>query len=230
MKTRIIKTDTFVGDAAAIIHDCALEAIADRGIFRFGLCGGNTPRPVFGELAKHYPDLPWEKIQVTFGDERCVPPDDAQSNYKMAKDSLFDAVKFPEGNIFRIRGEIDPETASLEYEQKLAQVASRFGEERYSHDLLLLGLGEDGHTASLFPGSPALKETVRNVIPATGPKPPPQRITFTLPLINAARHVCFLVNDPAKSAMVDAVIGGDPALPSAHVKPASGRLTWLLGM
>ena len=230
MKTRIIRTDTFVGDAVAIIHDSALEAITARGIFRLGLCGGNTPRPVYAELAKHYPDLPWEKVQVTFGDERCVPAGDAQSNYKMAKESLFDAVHLPEGNIFRIRGEIDPETAAREYEQKLAHVAARFGEERYSHDLLLLGLGEDGHTASLFPGSPALDETARNVIPATGPKPPPQRITFTLPLINAARHVCFLVNDPGKSAIIDRAIAGDASLPSALVKPASGRLTWLLGM
>ncbi len=230
MKTRIIKTDTFIGDAVAIIHDCALEAIAGRGIFRLSLCGGNTPRPIYAELAKLYPDLPWEKVQVTFGDERCVPPDDAQSNYKMAKSSLFDAVNFPEGNIFRIRGEIDPEAASREYEQKLAQVAARFGEERYSHDLLLLGLGEDGHTASLFPGSPSLQETVRNVIPTIGPKPPPQRITFTLPLINAARHVCFLVNDPAKNEIIQQATSGNLSLPSAHVKPASGRLTWLLGL
>ncbi|HWB61077.1 MAG TPA: 6-phosphogluconolactonase [Chthoniobacteraceae bacterium] len=230
MKTRIIKTDSFVGDAVAIIHDVALESIATRGIFRLGLCGGNTPRPVFAELAKLYLDLPWEKIQVTFGDERCVPPEDAQSNYKMAKTSLFDAVNFPEGNIFRIRGEIDPEAASLEYEQKLAQVAARFEEPRYSHDLLLLGLGEDGHTASLFPGSPALDETERNVIHTIGPKPPPQRITFTLPLINAARHVCFLVNDPAKSAIIERATSGDLSLPSARVKPESGRLTWLIGM
>ena len=230
MKTRIIRTDTFVGDAVAIIHDVALESIAERGIFRLGLCGGNTPRPVYADLAKLYLDLPWEKIQVTFGDERCVPPGDAQSNYNMAKISLFDAVNFPEGNIFRVRGEIDPAEAAQEYEQKLAQVASRFGEERYSHDLLLLGLGEDGHTASLFPGSPALDETVRNVIPTTGPKPPPQRITFTLPLINAARHVCFLVNDPAKSAIIDRATSGDESLPSARVRPASGRLTWLIGL
>lgn len=230
MKTRIIRTDTFVGDAVAIIHDCALEAIAERGMFRLSLCGGNTPRPIYAELARLYPDLPWEKIQFTFGDERCVPPDDAQSNYKMAKDSLFHSVSVPEGNIFRIRGEIDPEAAARECEQKLAHVAARLGEERYAHDLLLLGLGEDGHTASLFPGSPSLDETARNVIPTTGPKPPPQRITFTLPLINAARHVCFLVNDKAKSEMIDRVTGGDLSLPSARVKPASGRLTWLIGM
>jgi len=230
MKTRIIRTDTFVGDAVAIIHDAALEAIAARGIFRFCLCGGNTPRPVYEELAKLYLDLPWEKIQVTFGDERCVPPDDEQSNYKMARKTLFDAVNFPEGNIFRIRGEIAPGDAALEYEQKLEHVAERFGEERYAHDLLLLGLGEDGHTASLFPGSPALDETVRNVIPAIGPKPPPQRLTFTLPLINAAAHVCFLVNDPAKSEIIERATSGDLSLPAARVQPASGRLTWLIGL
>ena len=228
MKTRVLHTTNFVGDAAAIIHDAALEAIAERGIFRLSLCGGNTPKPIYAELAKST-DIPWEKVQITFGDERCVPPDHDQSNYLMAKRTLLDAAHVPEGNVFRIRGEIDPETASLEYEHKLAHVASRFGEERYAHDLLLLGLGEDGHTASIFPGSPALDEKVRNVIPATGPKPPPQRITFTLPLINAARHVCFLVNDPAKAGMIDEVIAGDLSRPAAHVKPASGNLTWLLG-
>ena len=228
MKTRILHTATFVGDAVAIIEESAVDAIAERGMFRLGLCGGNTPRPVYAQLAKH-DGLPWEKMQITFGDERCVPPDDDQSNYKMAKGTLLDPVHFPGGNVFRIRGEIDAEAAAREYEQKLAHVAARFGEARYTHDLLLLGLGEDGHTASLFPGSPALNEMVRNVVPAIGPKPPPQRITFTLPLINAARHICFLVNDPAKTAMINDVVKGNPALPAAHVKPSSGHLTWLLG-
>jgi len=227
MKTRIIHSKAFVGDAAAIIHESALDAIAGRGIFRLSLCGGNTPKPVYAELARQ--SLPWDKIQITFGDERCVPPDDDDSNYKMVKKALFDAIDIPEGNVFRIRGEMEPEAASLEYEHKLAHVASRFGESLYAHDLLLLGLGEDGHTASIFPGSPALNETRRAVIPATGPKPPPQRITLTFPIINAARHVCFLVNGSGKAAMVDEVVRGNPALPASHVKPASGRLTWLLG-
>ncbi len=224
---KIIRSTDFINDAVAIILDAAHEAVAARGIFRLGLCGGNTPRPIFAELAKH--ELPWEKVQVTFGDERCVPQDDAQSNFKMAKESLFDAAKIPTGNIFRIRGEIEPQTAALEYEQKLAQVAARFGEPRYAHDLLLLGLGEDGHTASLFPGSPALAETQRNVIPAIGPKPPPQRITMTFPLINAARHICFLVNDPAKEGVINEVIGGKSKFPAAQVRPANGSVTWLLG-
>lgn len=230
MKTRIIRTNYFIDDAVEIILDSALEAIDERGIFRFGLCGGNTPRPVFAELAKHRADLPWNKVQITFGDERCVPPDHDESNYKMAKRTLLDPLQIPDGNVFRIRGEIGPEAAALEYEQKLSQAAARFGEPRYAHDLLLLGLGEDGHTASLFPGSPALDETERNVIPAIGPKPPPRRITMTFPLINAARHVCFLVNDPAKRKIVDEVTSGASRLPAARVRPESGRLTWLAGV
>lgn len=229
MKARTLHTSAFAGDAAAIIQESAREAIAARGIFRLSLCGGNTPRPVYAELAKAGPDFPWDKVQITFGDERCVPPEDGQSNYRMAKEALFDKVSIPVGNIFRIRGEIDPETAAGECEQKLAHVAARFGESRYAHDLLLLGLGEDGHTASLFPGSPALAETNRNVIPATGPKPPPQRITFTFPLINAARHVCFLVNDSGKAEIVNEVIAGNSAYPAARVRPESGAVTWLLG-
>lgn len=229
MKTRIIRTSHFIDDAVEIILDSALEAIDERGVFRFGLCGGNTPRPVFAELAKHRAGLPWNKVQITFGDERCVPPGHDESNYKMAKHSLFDLAQIPDGNVFRIRGEIDPETAAQEYEEKLARFAARFGEPRYAHDLLLLGLGEDGHTASLFPGSPALDETERNVIPAIGPKPPPRRVTMTFPLINAARHVCFLVNDPAKGKILEEATGGDSRLPAARVRPESGRLTWLVG-
>lgn len=228
MKKRVVHTNNFVGDAAAVIEDAALEAIAARGMFRFCLCGGNTPRPVFAELAKH-DSIPWDKVQVTFGDERCVPPDDKQSNYLMARESLLGSVAIPEGNVFRIRGEIDPAAAALEYEQKLAHVAARFGESIYAHDLMLLGLGEDGHTASLFPGSPALDETMHTVIPTIGPKPPPQRITLTYPIINASRHVCFLVNDPAKDAIIKEAVNGNMALPSARVAPASGEITWLLG-
>ena len=192
-------------------------------MFRLSLSGGNTPRPVHEALAK-FDDLPWEKIQITFGDERCVPPDDKASNYRMARESLLDRIKIPAGNVFRIRGEIDPEAAAREYEAQLSAFAARFGEARYRHDLLILG-----HTASLFPGSPALAEVARNVIPATGPKPPPQRITMTLPLLNAARHVVFLVNDAGKQPIIDEILAGATGYPAAHVRPVDGKLTWLLG-
>ena len=226
----VVRTKNFVGDAAKFILEHARAAIAERGLFRLALSGGNTPRAIHAELASIAGDLPWNKVQITFGDERCVPPDHKDSNYLMAKESLLDLVPIPEANVFRIRGEIDPEAAARECEAKLAAVAARFGEERYVHDLILLGLGEDGHTASLFPGSPALNETERNVIPATGPKPPPQRVTFTFPLLNAARQICFLVkNDPAKEQVIREVIAGDERYPAARVRPVNGGTTWLIG-
>jgi 6-phosphogluconolactonase len=230
VKARVIRCGDFAGDAARFILDEARAALSGRGIFRLGLSGGQTPRAVHAEMVRLGKGIAWERVQVTFGDERCVPPEDASSNFRMARESLLDPLALPAGNVFRIRGEIAPEDAAREYEQKLATVAQRMGEERYVHDLLLLGLGEDGHTASLFPGSPALSETVRNVIPARGPKPPPQRVTMTFPLINAARHVCFLVNDRAKDALVEAIAGGNNAdYPAAMVRPASGAVTWLVG-
>jgi 6-phosphogluconolactonase len=222
--TTIHLTD-FARDAARHILEAGREAIASRGLFRLGLAGGNTPRAIYSAMAELGGDFPWAKLQITFGDERCVPPDHADSNFLMASESLLTHAPIPEGNVFRMRGEIDPNAAADEYEAKLAAVASRFGEERYSHDVLLLGLGPDGHTASLFPGSPACDEKERNVIPARGPKPPPQRISLTFPCINAARQICFLVNEPAKQPVIDEVQSGAPRHPASRVSSA----TWLLG-
>jgi 6-phosphogluconolactonase len=199
--------------------------IAERGLFRLGLAGGNTPAVVYAAMAKLGTDFPWGKVQITFGDERCVPPDDADSNFGMAQKALLGVVPIPEGNVFRMCGEIDPAVAASEYEAKLAAVAARFGEPRYSHDLLLLGLGPDGHTASLFPGSSALDEQQRNVIPARGPKPPPQRLTMTFPLLNASRQIAFLVSDAGKQSVISEVQAGDPRYPASRITSA----TWLLG-
>ena len=223
---QIVPTRFFAEEAAAWIVAEARAAIADRGLFRLALAGGNTPRAVHEAMARIGADVAWPRVQITFGDERCVPPDDEDSNYRMAKESLFDRVPLPAGNVFRIRGEIAPEDAAREYEEKLAAVAARFGETRYVHDLILLGMGPDGHTASLFPNSPALDEAVRNVIAATGPKPPPQRITMTFPLINAARKVCFLVNDAAKLSLVEKIVGGDESYPAGRVR--AGELRWMV--
>ena len=222
--SQIIRLTNFAEDAAEWIAAEARTAITERGIFRVALAGGETPRAVHEALAKC--DVAWPRVQVTFGDERCVPPDDADSNYRMAKESLLDRVAMPP-NVFRIRGEIAPEDAALEYEKKLAAVAARFGETRYVHDLVILGMGPDGHTASLFPGSPALDETERNVIPATGPKPPPQRITMTFPLLNAARRVCFLLKGAEKIPLMEKIVAGDESYPAGRVKAAS--VTWLVG-
>ena len=228
MKTRVIHSPAFVEDAVIIITESAREAIQARGIFRLCLCGGNTPRPVYAKLAQSK-DIPWERVQITFGDERCVPPEDAQSNFKMAKESLLDSVPIPAGNVFRIRGELPPEQAAQDYQDKLRQVASRFGETRYLHDLLLLGLGEDGHSASLFPETAALEETERDVVANFVPKFGTHRITLTYPLLNAAREICFLINDPSKAGVIDAIVAGGSSFPAGKVAPSSGRLTWLLG-
>jgi len=215
----------FARDASHYILERGRAAIAVRGMFRLSLSGGNTPREVYAAMADVGRSFSWDKMQITFGDERCVAPHDKDSNFRMVQESLLTAAPIPGGNVFRIRGEIDPSAAAAEYEAKLAAVAARFGEERYVHDLVLLGLGPDGHTASLFPGSPALDESKRNVIPATGAKPPPQRITFTFPLINAAREIAFLVREDSKQTVVAEVQAGDPRHPASRVKPA----TWLLG-
>ena len=219
--------DDFPRHAAAFLREEIQRAIDARGLCRLALSGGGTPRAIHEQLAILGADLPWDHVQITFGDERCVPPDHAESNYRMARESLLDRVPIPAGNVFRIRGEIAPEDAAREIESRLAAVAARCGEPRYIHDVLLLGVGDDGHTASLFPGSPALDETARNVIPTTGPKPPPQRITMTFPLLNAARHVCFLAAGAAKRPIIDAILAGDTRYPATRVRPA--RTTWLLG-
>ena len=227
MTPSLLHTTSFPADAARLILDSARLAIAERGIFRIALSGGRTPAAVYRQWAATGSD--WDRVQITFGDERCVPPDDDQSNYLMARQSLLDAVPIPAGNVFRIRGELPPTEAAAEYEARLAQLASRFHEPRYRHDLLLLGMGPDGHTASLFPGTEALLEQTRNVVANFVPKFDTYRVTFTYPLINAARHVCFMVEGDEKKPIVEQILAGQPDYPAARVSPADGRLTWLLG-
>ncbi len=228
MISRIIHSQNFAQDGARFILTQARETLAARSLFRLGLTGGRSPRAIHEALVAQAGDLPWSKVQLTFGDERCVPPEHDDSNFRVARESLIDPAKIPEGNVFRMRGEIDPATAAQEYEAKLAAVAGRLGETRYTHDLLLLGLGEDGHIASLFPDSPALNEQSRNVLPVIGPKPPPQRITMTFPLINASRQILFLVPDPAKRTVVEGIIADDSNYPATQVRAAE-QITWLLG-
>lgn len=228
MSPTVVSSSDFAADAARLILKHAQAALSERGIFRLALAGGNTPRRVHAQLVRLGAGVPWAQVFITFGDERCVPPDHRDSNYRMARGSLLDQLPIPPANILRIRGEIDPDVAALEYEAELTRLAAMRAEARYIHDLILLGMGPDGHTASLFPGSAALEERIRNVVPARGPKPPPQRVTFTFPLINAARAVCFLIDDRAKQPIVDEIIAGRSQLPAARVQPAEGAVTWLI--
>ena len=229
MSREVVRTKNFVGDAANFILDQARAALAERGGFRIALSGGNTPRPVYRKFAESGRELPWDKILFTFGDERCVPPDDEQSNYRMARENLFLPAAVPEQSVLRMRGEIEPEVAAKEYEEKLDSLARERGEHLYRHDLLLLGLGDDGHTASLFPGTAALNENSRRVVANFVPKLETWRLTFTFPLINHARHVCFLVDATKQGALVEAVLSEEGKYPAARVDPTEGRLTWILG-
>src|SRR6476660_3110661 len=228
MNREVVRSQNFVHDAAECILRHARAALAERDQFRIALSGGNTPRPVYTEFARIGKDLPWDQVHFTFGDERCVPPDDPQSNYRMARESLFVLGAVPEKSVSRMRGEIDPQIAAQEYEVGLDLLATERGEMMYRHDLILLGVGDDGHTASLFPGTAALEETARKVVANFVPKLDAWRITFTYPFINQARHICFLANANKNRALLEEILGGDQQYPSARVAPVNGDLTWLL--
>ena len=228
MSADVIRTKDFVADAANFIVDLAHKALAERHEFRIALSGGNTPRPVYSEIARVGRDLPWERILITFGDERCVSPEDAQSNFRMARETLFVPASVPEKSIMRMRGELDPQIAAQQYQDDVDLLATQRGEQIYRHDLILLGLGDDGHTASLFPDSAALNEATRRVVANFVAKLNAWRLTFTFPLINHARHVCFLVNASKQAKLIDRVISADPQFPASRVNPTAGKLTWIL--
>jgi 6-phosphogluconolactonase len=229
MSGEVIRTKDFVSDAAKFILQVAEDSLAKRGEFRIALSGGNTPRPVYGEWARIGHDFPWEKTLITFGDERCVPPDDEQSNYRMARECLIVPAGIPEKCVLRMRGEIDPAAAAQEYEDQLDLLAQQRQEQLYRHDLMLLGVGDDGHTASLFPGTAALENATRKVVANFVPKFNAWRLTMTLLIINQARCVCFLVNAAKNPKLIADIIAGDQRYPAARVKPTAGKLVWILG-
>ena len=226
---RVLRSKNFVADAAAFILEQARKAIVERSEFRIALSGGNTPTPVYARIAGEGHDLPWDQILFTFGDERCVPPDDAQSNFRMARENLFVPAAVPEKSIMRMRGEIDPQIAAKEYEDQLDAIAIGHGERIYQHDLILLGLGDDGHTASLFPGTAALEEMSRRVVANFVPKLNAWRLTFTFPLIDHARQILFLVGASKSPQLIERVLAGDRQFPAARVSPSAGEVTWMIG-
>jgi len=229
MDRQVIRTKNFAADAADFILDQAHNALGERNEFRIALSGGNTPIPIYTRLAAIARDLPWDLTRITFGDERCVPPDDRQSNFRMAWETLLAPAAVPEKSILRMRGEIDPQTAAQEYQDQLDLFATQRGEQIYRHDLILLGLGDDGHTASLFPGTAALDERIRRVVANFVPKLDAWRLTFTLPLINHARHVCFLVGAAKNADLIERALEGDPQYPASRVNPSAGDVTWIIG-
>lgn len=218
--------------AAAYATECYNAAISDHGYFAVALSGGSTPRALFELLAvpENAQHIGWSKVHVFWGDERTVPPDHPDSNYRMAKEALLDFVALPASNVHRISGELEPVRAAAEYEQTLRSFfAKRAGKTRF--DLILLGMGDDGHTASLFPDTEALNETERLVVANHVPKLDTWRITLTAPVINDAAHVAFLVAGAGKAAVLKRVLQGPRQphkLPSQLIQPVDGELVWLL--
>ncbi len=227
MARQVIRTTDFAREAAEYILTITRAALAQRGQFRVALSGGNTPRPVYARLAQC--EMPWEQTVVTFGDERCVPPEDEQSNFKMANETLLEPAHVPSSSVLRMRGEIEPALAADAYQQQLDTLSAQRGERVYIHDLILLGIGDDGHTASLFPETAALTESNRRVIANYVPKVQAWRVTFTFPLILAAREICFLVSSNKAPSLIDRIFSGDESLPSAQVDAGAERVTWIFG-
>jgi 6-phosphogluconolactonase len=229
--------ENLISATADLITELAAQAIAARGRFTLALSGGNTPRPVYARLATmDYRDrIDWSKVQIFFGDERCVPPDDPQSNYLMAQTALFDQVPLPEGNVYRIRGEEAPEQAAFDYAGVLQRTfggdAAAGGPPSEGFDLILLGMGDNGHTASLFPGLAVVTEPVRWVMAQYVEVAGMWRITMTPVIINAARQVAFIVSGANKAEVLHKVLEGPyqpVVLPSQIIKPTHGELNWLL--
>ena len=212
--------------AANLIIEAASEAVRERGRFMLCLAGGETPRKTYERLAlaEVSTRIRWDRTWAFFGDERSVPPDHAESNYRMASETLLSHVPIPPAQILRMRGEDpDADNAAAAYAATLTEVFRTRRGELPRFDLVLLGLGVDGHTASLFPGSPVLREVFRTVAAAQIP----QRITLTFPVLNAAARVIFLVAGAEKAKIVKSVLSDQAMVPAGMIRPTDGELIWL---
>jgi 6-phosphogluconolactonase len=222
--------------AAQYFVDGIRAAAGARGKARIAISGGNTPKHTFELLAdpsaQYREQIPWENLELYWVDERCVPPDHPDSNYRMTREALLDKVPLSDKQIFRIQGELDPEEAAAKYEFDIRQSFRLEGAELPSFDLVLLGMGPDGHTASLFPHTQGLQEIMRVAIANHVPQQKDSwRITLTWPVIDRARDVFFLIEGADKVAALKQVFRGpyDPeTYPSQLIRPASHRITLLL--
>lgn len=210
------------------------EAVQAKGFFTAALSGGSTPKGLYAMLASDpYRDrVPWSKVHLFWGDERCVSPEHSDSNYRMIRELLLDRIKIPEKNIHRMPAEQDdPMHAAREYEQTIRAFFHTEAGSLPRFDLIILGMGEDGHTASLFPGTSALKETDRLVSANYIEKLGAYRLTLTVPVINQAAHVLFLISGESKAVVLKEVLEGEyrpQQLPSQLIRPAQGRLLFIV--
>ncbi len=216
--------------AARFIAELSDQCIEKSGRFAIAFSGGNSPARLYAALAAapFAERIDWVKWHVFWSDERCVPSDHSQSNYKLALELLLRHVPIPAAQVHPAKGEWMPNAAANAYEEEIAKV---LGGDKPTFDLVLLGIGEDGHIASLFPGSEALHTKTRLVLATLSPDKKLHRVTFTLPLINAARNVILIANDASKAAILHRLVAprqGDSRLPAAMVKPKTGKLHWFV--
>lgn len=215
--------------AAVLIKD--LDRIEPDHYYTVALSGGSTPEFIFKYISENYADrISWEKILVFWGDERCVGPDDSESNFRMAYESLLQNVSIPDANVLRIRGEDDAAAEARQYSELVSSMVPFFnGTPQF--DLMLLGLGDDGHTASIFPDRPDLFATVRLFDVAVHPDTGRKRITATGRLINNSSKVYYIVTGKGKAAIVSEIVEkkpGSESYPASWVNPGSGHLVWML--
>jgi len=233
-KYRIIIKDNLADLSTAGTHIftmTARDSVAKKGHFVAAISGGSTPRLMHRMLAERSfsSEIPWEKTHIFWVDERCVPENDPASNYGSAKKDFLDHVTIPLKQIHYMRGEIHPKDGELQYQQELIDFFQVKQGEFPVFDLVLLGVGADGHTASLFPGHPALNEKERLVVAVKGGSPDVNRLTMTYPVLNHARHLIFLVSGKDKATIMRALFeDGHASLPAQRIQPLSGALTWLL--
>lgn len=221
--------------AAQYFVEMAEEAVAARGRARIAISGGSTPKATFQLLADRnqpwYSRMPWNSLDLYWVDERCVPPDDPESNFRMTREALLDRVPLRPEQIHRMEGELDPQEAAARYESGLRNNFRLEGAEAPRFDLVQLGIGPDGHTASLFPHTEALNEMMRLVVANHVPQKDTWRVTLTWPVINHARSVFFLIGGPDKAEVLKEVLTGArdvERLPSQLIWPSSGILTLIL--
>jgi 6-phosphogluconolactonase len=232
---RIAHDSQWPDNAASLLQEISEQAIRLRGRFLLVLSGGSTPRRLYKTLAtsEWKQRVEWQRTTILFGDERCVPPDHPESNYGMSLATLFQPLGIGTDRVYRMKGETqDASSAAREYEELLWRVSQCPAPTIPQLDLVLLGLGEDGHTASLFPGTGALHDQTHLVAVGQAPKGVTLRLTLTLGVINRASVVLFLVTGSTKAQMVRRILEPqteeDRQLPAALVKPDPGRLVWLL--
>lgn len=213
---------------ARLFEQKAIEAVKKQGHFFVALAGGTTPRGMHKKLADRS-SIPWKDVHIFWGDERCVPVEDPSSNFGGAWEDFLGKVPLPAEQIHAMPAHLPSGQGALSYEREINRVVGLKEGHLPRFSLVFLGLGRDGHTASLFPAQPSLKEGERCVVAVKGGDPDVDRLTLTLPAINRAKEVVFLVSGKAKAEVVKAVIEDEgAAFPASRIRPARGMLTWLL--